>query len=173
MRKLLLSAGFLMMSLAIIQCSDDGNGGTNGTLFVNGEEFKLGTNGGEESTFNSIIVLDGHPVKTFNVAENIDSIDEFRTLLISVNNENNPASLSGTYTMDIMDIMENGNASVSIEFANGESVGDLTATGTVTVQDMESDKYRITFNDVILDEGTENETTVTGYVEKNFEEFGF
>jgi uncharacterized protein YcfL len=162
MKKICVFSVILFLSVICSNCSSD-DANDPATLFVNGAEFKLGTNSGNHQ-YNLI--------KSENTGNIWLSISEKNSpsKAISIYAAHEEGSHSGTYILK-NDQIASGIAVLAIMDDSGHQVagGALNSpSGTVTISDYGHRKFKITFNDVVLDPETGTETTITGYCVKTF-----
>lgn len=152
--KTYLKVAILFLSLTLIQCSADDNT-PSASLTYNGAEFKLG-NG---STFNTYKNESDRGI-WLNIRENGSA--DAKNILITLNHAS--GSHTGTYELR-NNMTAPGIAGVTImdddgkQLAGGNTNGP---SGTVTVEDYGNHKFKVTFNDVVLDQDSATETSIEG-----------
>lgn len=154
----------LFLCLSFIQCNSDDDS-ARGSLLVNGNEFKLGTNSASHSL--NIIKFENDHYISLEILEKTNS--EQRSLGISLGHENNSAT--ATYELK-SNMTALGIANVALyDVANDTQIAggaENQPTGTITVTDLGNHTFKIAFNNVVLDPGTVAETTITGSCTKTF-----
>lgn len=162
--KSLFKTIFLFLSLTLIQCSSDDDSSAS-ALMMNGAEFKLGNNSGE-NVYNTI-KSEGESGIWFSIRENAEN---GRVISIYANHE--AGRRNATYALD-NDMIEPGFAIVAImnedESQQISGGSDFSPPmGTITIKDLGNHRLKVTFNDVVLDSGAASETTISGSCTKKF-----
>jgi hypothetical protein len=152
----------VLTSLTLIQCSSDDNG-SNEMLLVNGTEFKLGN-----SASWNVIKFENDGYISLNLLEKTDSAQ--RSLGIAAN-YHDANSVNGTYALR-SDMSTPGVANIALYAVENETQlaggAEVQPTGTIAVTDLGNNKYKIEFNNVVLDPGSASETTISGSLTKTF-----
>jgi len=181
MNKIYKLATILFLALSLVNCSNDDDA-PSGTLFVNNENFIIGTNVAPSALHNNTTFMPGgtdaedYNTRGFFIT-NGDATTEANAKVVSViiRYPTGQASINGTY--GIVDINEaNPGAFVACSFSDstGEFGGDPdTTTGTITVTDNGNNNFKLVFNNIVLKdiEGGTATKTITGYCQTGFYSF--
>ena len=152
--KTYIKVAILFLSLTLIQCSADDNAPAT-SLTYNGSEFKLGSG----SAYNTYKNESDRGI-WLNIREN--GTAEAKNILITLNHA--PGSHTGTYELR-NNLAAPGIAGIAIRDDEGKQlVGGSTVgpSGTVTIEDYGNHKFKVTFNDVILDQDSAVATSIEG-----------
>lgn len=183
MKKILNLLIVLTISLLFVKCSNDDESRTNtpeGTLFVNGSTFQIGTNSAGNSYNTSIYTESSvYRNRTFTILKgNSTTPENSESITFVLYSPKSQANINGTYdlTVNSMDAMSNSTSYsfCSLENFNHTYGGDyIFASGTVTVVDNGNNNFKLTFNNVVLknqDSPTDTKT-ITGYCQATFQTF--
>ncbi|HEX8268595.1 MAG TPA: hypothetical protein VF581_01770 [Flavobacterium sp.] len=178
MKKLFRIIPMIMLGLLFAQCGEDDNSSdSDGTLFVNGEDFELGTNNEPNEIYNTVLVSGGggYIVRTFTIAKDVSSTDDVDAIEVTIFQESN-GDLDGTYQFRAGEtVPETGEFATGAYYATAEqeSFGTQNISGSVTVTDLGNLNYKLQFNNVVMgsDEGSVGSKTITGYAELQFSGF--
>lgn len=183
MKKILNLLIVLTISLLFVKCSNDDESRTNtpeGTLFVNGSTFQIGTNSAGNSYNTSIYTESSvYRNRTFTILKgNSTTPENSESITFVLYSPKSQANINGTYdlTVNSMDAMSNSTSYsfCSLENFNHIYGGDyIFASGTVTVVDNGNNNFKLTFNNVVLknqDSPTDTKT-ITGYCQATFQTF--
>ncbi|WP_298117109.1 hypothetical protein [Flavobacterium sp.] len=166
----------LFLSLFFVQCSsDDSSSSSSGTLFVNDVLFKIGTNALPNTIYNlTMFYGDDDPeffnTRTFNILDPDSSTEtNYKNITIVVAYPG-LTSINGTYSLLQEDNLDGiPFASVTFETASDSYGGDVdTSTGSLKVTDMGSNKFKLEFIDVTVENESGDVKTITGYCTPTF-----
>ena len=180
MKKTYLFIALVFASFLFIECSSDDDNKhveeqINGTLFVNGENFALGTNA-SGNILNSMTSGGAGDLytTTFTIAKSTTNPLETDVITIAIVKNTN-TDINGTYNF----IQEDGDTTLLnyavgnyFSIGNNRTYGDGQASGTVKVTKIGIGNYKLEFDNAkFLHEQSNDTKTLTGYCELEFEEF--
>ncbi len=166
MKRIIQITLLLLLSLTLIQCTSDDNK-QDASLLVNGAEFRLDTN--SSNHYPNIVASNNNYTLWLSFTEKTSDPADART--ISVYAAHPEGTSTGTYQLSSSSIGP-GLAVLSVMDHEGHQIAggsDNQPTGTVSVIDYGNNKFKVSFNNVTLDPGTANETTISGSLVKTFE----
>lgn len=164
----------LSMALTLTGCSgDDDNGGS--TLTINGSDFAFGTNVAPNNLYNTTTFAPGEEdfpnIRSFFiVGGEATSEEDVQVITLIVSYPSTQASIDGTYPIDV-DITPDTQSYAILGYMEGSAEFGSTpedSQGTISVQDLGNNKFKITFNNVILKDGTSATRTIEGYAQQTF-----
>ena len=157
--KNIFKIAILFLSLTLVQCSSD-DATASDNLLVDGVAFKLG----------AVRVESADNSKMFSLVEKTDDAAGQRIIQVFAMHTNNLPS--GTYELR-SNLTASGVANIAIyntSFIPIAGGSENQPTGTLTILHYQGNKYKLTFNDVVLDPGTATETTISGSTTRTFPE---
>jgi hypothetical protein len=176
MKKITYLLSFLFLYASLTGCSSDSSSDPVGTLFVNGNNFPIGTNGAlgipNTSFFHQATSSTDLNSRSFNIA---NGTFNGQNITVIVNYPPTASTINGTY------IVNEPNQATATSYATASytdialpatSFGGASAfaSGSVTIMDNGSNNFTVTFNNVVLKDNANPAITrtITGYAQATF-----
>lgn len=167
MKKIATLAIVLLTCFSLVRCTSDDSTGDSGMLTVNGSEFLLGTN-------TSTLVYNRIRSKSdtgiwLEITENPSSGN---ARIISVFASHEVGTHNGTYILKNDQIASGIAIPALMDAETGEQIAggsdESQPLGTITITDQGSNRFKLSFDGVVLDPETATETTISGSCSKTF-----
>ncbi len=177
MKKIIFGLATLMLLFA--GCSGDDSGGSSSsfvsTILVNGNTFTPGNNSGDNeyviTTYEAGVNSGAANARTFHLQTASTNIATLEGIAVSIIYPVAQTSVNGTYSFDIDGPGVDPNNIAQGTYIQGTN-GYTFKNGSVTIEDLGNNKFKLTFNTVGADdypyEGPVAKT-ITGYAEGTFE----